>query len=295
MFIQSETTDTPATYKFLPGRTVLKSGTVDFRDAESAKRSPLAARMFEIESVTGVSLGPDYILVTKADNGEWQLLKPAVLGVIMEHFVAGQPVLLDEEEGGATGEDAEDSELGTQIKELIETRIRPAIASDGGNIVFRGYEDGIVKLEMQGSAAIGSIVTLKKGIENMLQHYVPEVVEVRFMEQKPSGEGALGDKKPGLDTPEAKAIQELLDERVNPAVAAHGGRISLVDVQGDTAYIRLEGGCQGCGMADVTLKQGVEQEIKQVVPQITTVLDTTDHAGGANPYYQPGKGGMSPF
>ncbi len=119
----------------------------------------------------------------------------------------------------------------------------------------------------------------------MLRHYVPEVTDViDYRDAMP---------KPGLETPEGEAILRILDEQVNPAVASHGGHISLVDVQGDTAYLRLEGGCQGCGMADVTLKQGVETAIRREVPTITTVLDVTDHAGGANPYFQPGKGGMS--
>jgi Fe-S cluster biogenesis protein NfuA len=134
---------------------------------------------------------------------------------------------------------------------------------------------------------VGSGYGLKDGVENMLRHYVPEVTGVSdFREAEP---------KPGLETPAAKAIQALLDDMVNPSVAAHGGYISLVDVREDTAYIRLEGGCQGCGMADVTLKQGVATEIQRVAPSIASVLDVTDHAGGDNPYYQPGKGGMTPF
>ena len=121
----------------------------------------------------------------------------------------------------------------------------------------------------------------------MLQHYVPEVQAVKdYRDALP---------KPGLESPVGLGVQRVLAERVNPAVASHGGYIALVDVQEDTAYIRLEGGCQGCGMADVTLKQGVEREILQAVPEITRVLDVTDHAGGSNPYYQPGKGGMSPY
>ena len=139
----------------------------------------------------------------------------------------------------------------------------------------------MVYLEFQGSA-----FNLVTGIENMLRNYVPEVETVKdYRDALP---------KPGLETPEGKAIWAALEERINPSVASHGGHISLVDVQGDTAYIRLEGGCQGCGMADVTLKQGVATEIQRVAPAITNVLDVTDHAGGSNPYYQPGKGGMSP-
>ena len=125
------------------------------------------------------------------------------------------------------------------------------------------------------------------GIANMLRHYVPEVTDVvDYRDALP---------KPGLETPEGEAIRRVLDEQVNPAVASHGGHIALVDVQDDTVYIRLEGGCQGCGMADVTLKQGVETAIRREVPTIVNVLDVTDHAGGSNPYFQPGKGGASPM
>ena len=145
---------------------------------------------------------------------------------------------------------------------------------------YRGFKGGIVFLEITGAGS-----ELMMGIENMLRHYVPEVEGVADYRDAIS--------KPGLETAEGKAIRQLLDERINPQVAAHGGHIALVDVQDDTVYIRLEGGCQGCGMADVTLKQGVATEIQALVPAITTVLDVTDHAGGANPYYQPGKDGMS--
>lgn len=281
MFIQTEPTPNPATMKFYPGRTVLRGGTADFPDRESAKRSPLAERLFRIEEVEGIFLGPDFITVTKSAEAEWQVLKPAVLGVIMEHFVAGQPILL-EEEPEATEAAEEDSEATARIKELIDTRIRPAATQHGGDVTFKGYKDGVVLLDLKGPAA-----SLKSGIENMLRHYVPDIAGVRdYRDAMP---------KPGLDTHEARTIQQLLDERINPAVAAHGGHISLVDVQDETVFIRLEGGCQGCGLADVTLKQGVAREIMALVPQVTEVLDVTDHAGGKNPYYQPGKSGASPF
>ena len=154
--------------------------------------------------------------------------------------------------------------------------MRPAITESGGDIKFRGYREGRVIVEFSGSA-----YTYRTGIENLLRHYVAEFAElVDYRDSKP---------KPGLETADGKAVQKLFDERINPSVATHGGHIALVDVQGDTVYIRLEGGCQGCGMADVTLKQGVEVEIKDTVPSIAHVLDVTDHDGGANPYYQPGK------
>ena len=282
MFIQTESTPNPANLKCFPGREVMATGTADFPNREAAERAPLAQRLFEVEGVTAVFLGPDFITVTKAPEIDWYVLKPAVLGAIMDHFTSGEPVILDAQPPGVPASDETDHELVAQIKELIDTRIRPAAAQSGGDVVFRGFENGVVLLEMSGGAP-----GLKDGIEKMLRHYVPEVVAVE------DHRDAI--PKPGLNTVEAKAIRSLLDQRINPSVAAHGGHISLVDVQDDTAYIRLEGGCQGCGMADVTLKQGVESEIKRVAPAITTVLDATDHAGGSNPYYQPGKGGASPM
>ena len=180
MFIQTEQTPNPATLKFLPGRDVMESGTADFPDRESAGRSPLAERLFQIEGVTGVFLGADFVTVTKAEDKEWYLLKPAILGVIMEHFTAGRPVILAGA-GEDVGASEEDSEVVRQIRELIDTRVRPAVAQDGGDIVFRSFEDGVVYLMMQGacSGCPSSTATLKMGIENMLRHYIPEVVEVR--------------------------------------------------------------------------------------------------------------------
>ncbi len=182
MFIQTEATPNPATLKFLPGRDVMQSGTANFPDRESAARSPLAERLFQVDGLTGVFLGSDFITVTKADDREWHLLKPAILGVIMEHFTAGRPVVLGEEQQSAQGSESdEDSEVVAQIKELINTRVRPAVAQDGGDIVFHGFENGVVLLHMQGACAgcPSSTATLKMGIENMLRHYIPEVVEVR--------------------------------------------------------------------------------------------------------------------
>ena len=183
MFIQTERTPNPATLKFLPGEAVMSSGSADFRDVDSAERSPLARRLFQIEGVTGVFFGGDFVSVSKSDGADWQMLKPVILGVIMEHFVAGHPLLLEdaalaaeeEEDGGA------DSEIVAQIRELLDTRVRPAVAQDGGDIVYRGFQNGIVMLQLQGSCqgCPSSTMTLKMGIENMLKHYIPEVVEVR--------------------------------------------------------------------------------------------------------------------
>ncbi len=181
MFIQTEETPNPATLKFLPGREVAGSTTADFPEPDSAGRSPLAERLFAIDGIAGVFLGADFVTVTKAEDKEWYLLKPAVLGVIMEHFTAGRPVLLSDAAEPVENVSEEDSEVVAQIKELLDTRVRPAVAQDGGDIVFQGFEGGVVFLHMQGACAgcPSSTATLKMGIENMLRHYIPEVLEVR--------------------------------------------------------------------------------------------------------------------
>ena len=183
MFIQTEPTPNPATLKFLPGETVLESGTADFPNREAAGRSPLAQALFEIDGVARVFLGSDFVTITKSEDAGWQTLKPLVLGVIMEHLTARRPVVLD----AASDDDAdevyaaEDKEIVAQIKELLDTRVRPAVAMDGGDIVFRAFEEGVVYLHMQGSCSgcPSSTATLKMGIENMLRHYIPEVQAVR--------------------------------------------------------------------------------------------------------------------
>jgi Fe-S cluster biogenesis protein NfuA len=186
MFIETEATPNPATLKFLPGRDVMGGrGTADFSAAaEAAGRSPLAERIFRVGDVARVFLGGDFITVTKAGEAEWQGLKPRVLGAIMEHFLSGAPVLEGAEEGGAEEFDPADAEIVEQIKELLDTRVRPAVAGDGGDIVFRGYRDGIVRLHLQGACAgcPSSRATLRHGVENMLRHYVPEVVAVEQVE-----------------------------------------------------------------------------------------------------------------
>jgi Fe-S cluster biogenesis protein NfuA len=185
MFIQTEATPNPATLKFLPGRSVLSAGTLDVRSADDAGRSPLAQALFSIEGVSGVFLGSDFVSVTKSD-GEWQHLKPAILGAIMEHFTSGTPILRDEagpEDLSDEFFDPADGETVATIKELIETRVRPAVASDGGDITFRGFKDGTVFLTMKGacSGCPSSTATLKNGIQNMLRHYVPDVQAVEQM------------------------------------------------------------------------------------------------------------------
>lgn len=183
MFIETETTPNPATLKFLPGRVVMEQGTANFADAEAATRSPLASRLFTLGGVTQVFFGADFISVSKDDDTAWQQLKPAVLGAIMDHFTSGQALLTRNEAPvpEADSAEGEDGEVVSQIKELLETRVRPAVAQDGGDIVFEAYADGIVYLQMHGSCSgcPSSTATLKAGIENMLRHYIPEVVEVR--------------------------------------------------------------------------------------------------------------------
>lgn len=184
MFIETEGTPNPATLKFLPGRDVMGNATADFANQGAAARSPLASRLFTLPGVTRVFLGGDFITVTKTDALEWQVLKPQVLGTIMDHFVAGLPVIDRENDLAEEDVAPEDQEVVSQIKELLDTRVRPAVASDGGDIVFRGFRNGVVMLHMQGSCSgcPSSSATLKHGIENMLRHYVPEVVSVEQVE-----------------------------------------------------------------------------------------------------------------
>lgn len=186
MFIQTEATPNPATLKFLPGNVVLNQGTADFRDAdEAATQSPLAAKLFGIDGVSGVFFGYDFITVTKEDAVDWSHLKPAILASIMEHFMSDAPVMADRKEGQeiAPGEefyDAGDESIVATIKELLETRVRPAVAQDGGDITFRGYKQGTVFLHMKGACAgcPSSTATLQHGIQNLLRHFIPEVQAV---------------------------------------------------------------------------------------------------------------------
>lgn len=184
MFIQTESTPNPATLKFLPGQTVLSTGTADFPTQDSAASSPLATRIFAVGGVTGVFLGTDFVTVTKDEATDWDHIKPSVLGAIMEHFQSGQPAVATggaEPAGGHAEHHGEDGEIVVQIKELLDTRVRPAVAQDGGDITFHGFDRGVVYLHMQGACAgcPSSTITLKMGIENLLRHYIPEVTEVR--------------------------------------------------------------------------------------------------------------------
>jgi Fe-S cluster biogenesis protein NfuA len=188
MFIQTEATPNPATLKFLPGRMVMSEGTLDIRDARAGERSPLARRLFAIDGVTAVFFGSDFVTVTKRE-GEWQHLKPAILGAIMEHFLSGEP-LIDGDADSAVIDSADeeffddkDAPTVATIKELLETRVRPAVAGDGGDITFRGFRDGIVYLAMKGSCSgcPSSTATLKHGIQNLLRHFLPDVREVQAL------------------------------------------------------------------------------------------------------------------
>jgi Fe-S cluster biogenesis protein NfuA len=182
MFIQTESTPNPATLKFLPGHTVLDLGTADFPNADAAAKSPLARRVFAVPGVTGVFFGTDFVTVTKGDDIQWDHIKPGILGAIMEHYQSGAAVMEGEVTGGGhAAHTGADGDIVRQIKELLDTRVRPAVAQDGGDITFHGFDRGIVYLHMQGACAgcPSSTLTLKMGIENLLRHYIPEVLEVR--------------------------------------------------------------------------------------------------------------------
>lgn len=179
MFIQTQETPNPATVKFIPGETVLESGLKDYQSVEDATDSPLAQRLFSLQGVTGVFLANDFVSVSKADDTDWNMLKPMVMAALMEHFSTGQPVLIEAANDKVDSED--DDEISAQIKELIATRVRPMVMMDGGDIEFERFDDGIVYLTMRGACAgcPSSTMTLKSGIESMLKHFVPEVIEVR--------------------------------------------------------------------------------------------------------------------
>lgn len=183
MFIQTETTPNPNTMKFLPGQEVLGSRTAFFTDSENAAISPLASALFTLPDIRAVFYGSDFITVTKAEVSSWEILKPQILTTVMEHYQSGNPLMLDEKPKAAKKDESysgDEQEIVDQIKELLETRVRPAVAQDGGDIIFHSYKDGIVHLEMHGacSGCPSSTATLKNGIENMLKHYVPEVIAV---------------------------------------------------------------------------------------------------------------------
>ncbi|WP_404406717.1 NifU family protein [Pelagibacterium halotolerans] len=186
MFIQTEVTPNPATLKFLPGREVLAGEPRDFRDAEAARISPLASALFSLDGVSGVFLGSDFVSVTKAEETDWAHIKPAILGAVMDHYMSGKPILAEGTPPAEANDEDEffddgDAETVEVIKELLATRVRPAVAMDGGDITFKGYKEGTVFLHMQGacSGCPSSTATLKSGIENLLRHFVPGVEQVQ--------------------------------------------------------------------------------------------------------------------
>ncbi|WP_448581119.1 NifU family protein [Thermaurantiacus sp.] len=182
MLIETESTPNPATLKFLPGRTVAGPATYDFADPDAAEASPLARALFALGDVERVFFGRDFVAVTLASGGaDWASLKPDVLAIIADHFASGAPLVTSALTEAETFDNPEDAEIVAQIRDLLDTRVRPAVASDGGDIIYRGFDRGIVYLHLQGSCAgcPSSTATLKGGIENLLRHYVPEVVEVR--------------------------------------------------------------------------------------------------------------------
>ena len=272
MFIQTEETASPEILRFLPGQDVFAPG-ADLTAADAAQ-SPLAKRIFDLGSISRVCLGADDIRVTKLAEAEWPVLRPQVLAAIMDHFMSGLPVM--DEASASEAAPEEDAEVlsgpAAEIKELVDTRIRPAAKDGGGDVAFKAFKDGVAYLRFEGGG-----YGLMQPIENMLKHYVPEVESVK--------DAIDLEDRPGLETDEGKAILQLLDDHINPQVAAHGGHISLIDVKEDTAFVRLEGGCQGCSASSATLRQGVEVEIKKLVPSIAQVVDVTDHSAGASPYY----------
>ena len=183
MFIQTEQTPNPQTLKFLPGKVVMEDGTAFFQNIDEASNSPFAMRLFKIDGVDGVFFGSDFITITKSQSIEWQIMKPLVLGSIMDHFNSGDETIskVDKIENSSLKSNEADNDIVKQIKELLDTRVRPAVAMDGGDIIYDSFENGIVYLHMQGacSGCPSSTATLKMGIENMLKHYVPEVLEVK--------------------------------------------------------------------------------------------------------------------
>ncbi|MEH6525859.1 MAG: NifU family protein [Sneathiella sp.] len=291
MFIQTLPLDDDNRMQFLPGRQVLVSGSVRFNDPQQGReRSPLAARLFDIPGVKEVELGEDHVTITKTDDEThkalWIQLKPMVLAAVMDHYMSGLPVLLGGDAEATTSYSEDDQKIVDVIVELVDDRVRPQLQDDGGEVLFKSFDptNGTVVLEMDSSGLSTPAFGTQIKIENTLKHFVPEISRVKFERMVDITE-TVDEGRPGLQTEEANQIRVLLETRINPAIAAHGGYISLIDIQDQTAFVEMAGGCQGCGMADATLKQGVEVEIKSAVPTIERVLDVTDHAGGSNPYY----------
>jgi len=268
MFIQTKPGDQETVMAFYPGCAVYEGGPLNVSSEDAKEVSALAARLYAVDGVLNVTLQADNISVEREESADWDVLRTGIFSAVVEHFQSDDPVVSVPEAGEF------DAEIIAQVQDLLTTRIVPAVTQSGGDVSYHSFKDGNLYLKMQGSA-FGMLT----GITNMLKHYVPEIKAVVDHRE------ALD--RPGLQSTDGQTIRTLLQNSINPSIAAHGGHITLVDVQDDKVYLRLEGGCQGCGMADVTLKQGVAKEIMSELPNITEVLDVTDHAGGANPYYQP--------
>ncbi len=270
MFIQTHPLDDAMLMRFVPGEPVLPMGSEPVDPAVAADISPLARRLLKIDGVDAVSLALDDITICRAASSEWYILKPAILGAIMEHYGSGDPVVTDA--------------VTAQILDLLDERIRPAVEAYGGEVLFKKFAEGTLTLELIG----GGGAKKRDMMTNIITHHVPDVSAVTWIGEAPQAEipdwvfNGTEEKPTG---PEAEAVLALLDEKINPAVAAHGGRISLVDVTDHVAYVRMEGGCQGCSASAVTLQQGVQNAILSEVPTIQGVVDVTEHALGDNPFF----------
>ncbi len=292
MFIQTLPMTDEAKMKFVPGRQVLSNGSVYYGNEEDGRSSsPLASRFFDIPGISAVEFDEDSITITKSDSAEksalWIQLKPMVMAAIMDHYMTGMPVVNGPELVEVSELTDEQKEVVRDLKDLVQERILPQIQDDGGDIAFKSYDanDGTVTLLMDSSGLSTPAFGTQIRVENTIKHFVPEVSRVKFERMTSELEQDALSDRPGLQTEEAEQIKELLEMRINPAIAAHGGYITLIDIRENTAFVEMSGGCQGCGMADATLKQGVAVEIQRAVPSIEHVLDVTDHAGGSNPYY----------
>ena len=265
MFIQTRSLENPLLMLFVPGEAVLPPGSERVDEVRAAATSPLARRLLKVAGIAAVSLGLDELVVRRDSGREWYILKPSVFGAIMEHYASGEPVIAEP--------------IVMKILDLLDHRIRPAIGAYGGEILFKGFGDSTLTLELIG----GGGPRKQSMVASIVTHHVPEVSRVEWIGDTPGVPDRVFTDPPG---PEAEAVLNLLDERVNPAVAAHGGRIDLVNVVDCIAYVRMEGGCQGCSASAATLQQGVRNAIMAEVPAIQGVVDLTDHGAGANPFFR---------
>ncbi len=271
MFIQTHPQEDSMLMRFVPGEPVLPMGSEPVDPTVAAGISPLARRLLKIDGVDAVSLALDDITICREPKSEWYLLKPTILGAIMEHYGSGEPVLADAPT--------------VRIIEMLDDRIRPAVEAYGGEVLFKKFGEGTLTLELIG----GGGAKKRDMMTNIIIHHVPEVKAVTWIGEAPAAEIPdwvfNGDDKKPLTGPEAEAVLALLEEKINPSVAAHGGRISLVDLTDHVAYVRMEGGCQGCSASAVTLQQGVQNAILSEVQTIQGVVDVTEHALGDNPFF----------